>query len=186
MKNIWKFIGSLVLLMSAVRLSQAACGPTDMWCYQSGSYVSPTQVGKLDASGNLTINGNLTTTGTGSNTSSGKTVYVPTSQVNISTLVPVAITATNMVIKSTAGIVTFYQVGRLPSEGPAISTATATSGQYLILHSTTSVDTVVITTGTATGVLSGSDATITISAAKPAISLIYDSTLSAWIVIGKQ
>lgn len=120
------------------------------------------------------------------NISVNTAVFPPTSQVNIATSVPVAITATNMVLKSTAGIVTYYQVGRIPSDGPAITTSTALSGQYLILSSTTSVDTVVITTGTATAVMSSSDATITISAIKPPMAFIFDATNSVWRAIGKQ
>ena len=123
--------------------------------------------------------------------SSGKTsitmaVYPPTSQVNVATNVPVGITATYMVIESTGLVVNMLQVGRVPSDGPAISTATAKDGQYLILASTTSVSTVIITTGTATAVLSPSDATITISAVKPPMAFIFDATLSAWRAIGKQ
>ena len=113
-------------------------------------------------------------------------VFPPTSQVTVSTLVPVGISATYMVIKSTALIVTYSQVGRVPSEGPAITTSTAKNGQYLILSSTTSVDTVVITTGIATAVYSPSDATITISAVKNPMAFIFDATLSVWRAIGKQ
>lgn len=115
-----------------------------------------------------------------------KEVYSPVSQVTIATNVPVGISATYMVVKSTALIVIYQQVGRIPFDGPAITTSTAINGQFLILGSTTSVDTVVITTGTATAVLSGSDATITISGAKPPMSFIYDSAVSAWRAIGKQ
>lgn len=115
-----------------------------------------------------------------------KEVYSPVSQVTVATNVPVGISATNMVIKSTAGIVTYAQIGRIAADGPAITTSTALSGQYLILSSTTSLDTVVITTGTATAVLSGSDATITISSVKPPMAFIYNATLSAWMAIGKQ
>lgn len=112
-------------------------------------------------------------------------VYPPTSQITVATNVPVAITSTNMVIKSTGGIVTYAQAGRVPSDGPAITTSTALSGQFLILQSTTTADTVVITTGTATAVY-GDDTTITISASKAPVLFIYNATLSVWEEFGKQ
>ena len=139
-------------------------------------------VDQANVAASLTAN-NIVSSGT--LTAVGATVYSPVSQVTVATNVPVGITATNMVIESTGGVVTFAQIGRIAADGPAIATATAVSGQYLILQSTTSVSTVVITTGTATAVL-GDAATYTISSAKNPVALIYNATLAAWMVISQQ
>jgi hypothetical protein len=168
---------SVIVGFVGVSFSANTCTSSDMYCYQAGPVSNLNTIGRLDSSGNLTVAANETTT--------LKTIYVPSSQVNISTLVAISPTATNMVIESTGATVTFNQIGRVASEGPAISTSTATSGQILILQSTTTVSTVVITTGTATAVY-GDQATYTISAAKNPVLFIYNATLAVWQAISYQ
>jgi hypothetical protein len=108
-------------------------------------------------------------------------VFTANSQVSVATNVPVAITATNMVIESTGGLVEFA----ITSAYPAITTSTALSGQYLVLSATTSTSIIQIDTGTATAVM-GDDQYIVISSTKSPVSFIYNSTLSKWLEIGKQ
>ncbi len=112
------------------------------------------------------------------NTNIGTVQFAPVAQVTVSTLVPVNPTGTYMVIESTGN--------NLPlSAAVAIATASAVSGQYLVLWDTSSVSSVYITTGPATAVI-GDDAVITITSTKSAVGFIYNPTLSSWVEIGKQ
>lgn len=136
--------------------------------------------------GNLPITGNETVTGnqavTGNSTIGGTSVFTPVSQINVSTQVSINPTTTFMVIASTGGAVTFG----IGSAYPAISTASAVSGQYLILVATQSVNTVAIATSSLTGVV-GPDSTITLtSASKGAIAFIFDGLRSLWVEVSKQ
>lgn len=188
MKRMFGFIGALALLVGLFGIVHSAntCTPTDIQCYVSGPSQNTTTNFRVDASGNITA-GTLTTTGvtnsgnetiTGNETTTGKTIYPPTSQVTVSTSVPIGITATFMMVESTGNMVPL-------SASVAITTATATSGQFLLVHSTTSVSTIQITTGAATAVI-GDDAVIVISSTKSAVGFIYNSTLSQWIEVGRQ
>jgi len=109
---------------------------------------------------------------------SGTTVLPPTSQsVSASALTPISPTATYLQLVST-GAVTF-------STTLAITTGTATSGQYLLLDSTASISNISITTGTATGVV-GDNATIIFNSTYSAVGFIYNAVLSQWKEVGKQ
>ena len=115
--------------------------------------------------------------GTG-NTNIGTAQYAPVSQVTVSTQVPINPTATYMVVESTGLLLPL-------SASVAIATATAVPGQYLVVWDTSSVSSIYITTGSATGVI-GDDAVITITSTKSAVGFIYNSTVSSWVEIGKQ
>jgi hypothetical protein len=107
---------------------------------------------------------------------------VPSAFVSVSTQIPISpLTATNIVVKSTGGFVSFAT----GSSYPAISTSTALTGQYIVVHATSTADYVIIATGTATGVV-GSDQYIVISGSKSAVGFIYDPYLASWVEIGKQ
>ena len=110
-----------------------------------------------------------------------KTVFAPVSQITVSTTTSITPTATYMVVESTGGNVIFT----ITSNIPAISTATAINGQYLVLYSTTTAANLFISTGTATGII-GDDSMIVISSTKSAVAFIYNSTLLQWVEIGKQ
>lgn len=176
MKNVCKLIGALAVLVGVVSYGKAVCAPTDIFCYQTGS--TPTQVLKADSSGALT--GSAVTL-TGNQTTAGKTIFTPSSQVTVSTQVPINPTATYMQVISTGGTVVFG----LTSSYPAIATATAASGQYLVLSSTSSSSIISISTGNATAVF-GTDPFVVISSTKSAVAFIYDATLSVWREINRQ
>lgn len=117
-----------------------------------------------------------------------KIVLPPTSQVNISTFVSVASSTTFMMIESTGGAttgqVTFVN-DATNTKWPAISTATALSGQILVLHSTTTASSVKIETGTVTGV-GGAQAFYVISSSMAPVQAIFNATLQQWWIFGKQ
>lgn len=115
------------------------------------------------------------------NVNVGLTQFNVLSQVTVSTNVPVAITATYEQVESTGGTVLFG----ITSSYPAISTAAALSGQYILLSSTSTTSTVSIATGAATGV-QGDDQFIVLSGSKSPVGFIFDSTLSLWREIGRQ
>ena len=142
----------------------------------------PATLGNTTISGNASITGTLSVPSVTGSTNTGVTVYPAISQVNISTQVSINPTlGTYLAIESTGAIVNFTA----SSLFPAISTATALNGQFLILSSTSSVSTVIIATGTSTGVI-GDDQFIVISSSKSAVSFIFNSTLSQWIEIARQ
>lgn len=171
MKEMWKLLGMFVIVASVARVINAACASSDFWCYQSGPSTNLTTQGQLSSGGNLTLNGGPVII--------GKTVLTPTSQVTVSTQVPIAITATWMQIESTGAVVEFVA----GSAYPAITTATATSGQYLVLSSTSSASSVIIETGTFSGVV-GTNKYIVITSTRSAIPFLFNSTLQQWIAIG--
>ena len=170
---------SVIIGFVAVGHSATTCARSDMYCYESGPTASLTTIGRLDSSGNLTVVGNETVAG--NSTTGGITVLSPVSQITVSTKVPVGITGTYEQIQSTGGTVEFTS----SSLFPAITTATAVSGQQLTLDATSQNNVVIIDTGPATAV-SGSDAYIVISSTKSAVTLIYNATLAVWKEIGKQ
>lgn len=146
--------------------------------------------GNAAIAGNSTFAGNITAAGTltipavtssGTQTTSGLTVFTPTTQTNVSTTTTISPTATFLIVRSTGGAVTFPVTSAIP----AIATATATNGQWLILQSTDSTNTVVITTGSATAVY-GDDSTITLSATKTPVTFIFNSLQNVWWEISKQ
>ncbi len=116
------------------------------------------------------------------NMSSNKIAFPSSYQVTVATNVSINPSATYVVVASTGGAITFG-VG---SSYPAISTATATDGQYLVLMATQSVNTVVISTSPLTAVV-GPDATITLtSSSKGGIAFIFNALLSQWVEVSKQ
>lgn len=164
------WVAVIVGLYQVAHAATQTCQRTDFFCYESGPTGNLLTPARLDSSGNLTL--------FGSETVSGQSIYPPISQVNISTIVPVSVTGSFMVVDSTGSMVPF-------STSVAIATSTAINGQFFILSSTSSVSTLQITTGTATGVI-GDDAVIVISSTKSAVGFIYSSPLSQWIEVGRQ
>lgn len=150
----------------AVAYSANTCTSSDMYCFQSGPSQSVNTIGRLDSSGNLTVVGN--------GTMNGKTIFVPQSVTAVSTLTTLSPTATYLQIISSGGPV------NIGLQNAAISTTSASAGQYLIIGSTSSTSTVTITTGSVAGVLSISTNTILINNVRRP-SFIYDSTNSVWV-----
>lgn len=109
--------------------------------------------------------------------------YPAVSQITVATNVPVSPTATYMHVLSTGGQVTFAT----NSSWPAISTSTALNGQLLILDqiAVNVSSTIVIATGSATGVIGG-DQYIVISGTKSAAEFIFNSSSNVWVEVGKQ
>lgn len=177
-----------MLLVGSGQALYAACAPTDMWCYQTGSYASPTQQGKLDASGNLTINGNLTQSGSGTSTNTGNSSITGNSTVSGKTIFPSAYTAsitsmttitpasTYILACSTGGPVT---VGGTVA---SIATTTATNGQWIVIGSTCPTASVAFTSSTVSGMGLGA-ATRTVDWSKR-LTLIYDSVRGLWLETG--
>ena len=183
MKNLLKLLGAAALLGVMFSLVQAAqtCQRTDFFCYESGPTGNLLTPARLDANGNLTILGNESVSGTssvtGSNTVGGISVYTPVNQNINATSTPISATSSTMLIISTAAL--NY------SSSVAIATSTAINGQYFMVSSTSSANSVQITTGTSVGVI-GDDAVIVISSSKSAVGFLYNSTLSQWIEVGRQ
>jgi hypothetical protein len=70
MKNIWKLIGALVVLVGVLSLGYSAqtCQRSDFLCFESGPSQSLITPFRVDAAGNVTILGNESVTGTTTNT----------------------------------------------------------------------------------------------------------------------
>jgi hypothetical protein len=140
----------------------------------------------LDKSGNLSISGNETVLGnsttSGASSTSGTTIYPPTGATNISSTTIILPTATFMTLSSSAGVVTCgLGLGSGGTAAPCISTSTAINGQFLILGATQSVNVVMLTSGTSSGMdLGASTRTITWGKTE---TLIYNSVLSLWTEI---
>lgn len=168
MKNVLKSLGALAVLIGVAFSLQAACGPTDMFCYQSGPYGgTATTVGQLTSGGNLIINGAatlggaLTTAGASTSTITGplnvQKYLVPTSSVVYISAAGTQITPLTSYVVLGASMVA---VG-LPLTGtPTISTATVlggqmqfADGQYLVVSGTSSATSIVLQDN---GTLSGS------------------------------
>ncbi len=115
------------------------------------------------------------------NTSINTAQFPPVSQVTVSTSVPINPTASYMQVVSTGGPVTFSALG----SWPAISTASAQSGQFLTLASTTTSNVVYISTGVGSAV-AGTNSSIVISSSISAVQFMYNAGTSQWQEVGKQ
>jgi len=196
MKTSFKLFLALVALMVGARMAFSACTRTDFLCYQTGPSQNLSTPFRVDSSGNLIVAGTANITGgvtqsgsvtvSGNQTIAGSTIFTATSQTAISTTTSISPTATYMTVLSTGATVNYpptTPAGAVIT--PAISTATATNGQIVVLMSTSSVSTVTISTGTGSAVI-GDDSLITISATKSAVMFIFNSTLSQWYEVTKQ
>lgn len=132
--------------------------------------------GNFSAYGNGYIGGNLTVTG--NSTVNGLTVYTPTQVTGVSTSTVLNPTSTYVQVLSSGGVVAMN--GGTYSAGLgscAISTMTATNGQYLVLTSTNTTGYITISTGS-TSCVSGP--TSVLSTNGKAIALIFESAESLW------
>lgn len=189
MKKLLSVATAYVLAISAFSVPMVAygfsCANTDLACYVTGPYNNLTTQSKLDSSGNLSLNGILTISGSGTSANAGsqsvagKTIYTPTGVVAITSITVISPAATFMTLVSTGGPVTCGLVTTaLGAAAPCISTATAVSGQFLILSSTQATSYVILSSGTASGLWLGA-ATRTIGNGS-IIQLLYNSVLSVW------
>lgn len=187
MKKILKLALAAVILGCSLRMAEAACAPTDMFCYASGPYANQTQIGKLDASGNLTVNGSVTSAGvansgsltnTGNATISGKTIFPVQAVVAITSITVIVPTATYITVVSTGGNVTCGLVTTVAgAAAPCVSTATATNGQYLIIASSSSTNTMTFKDAATAGMDLGGDRLVDNN---NTLTVIYDSTSFLW------
>lgn len=97
----------------------------------------------------------------------------------VSTTTTIAPSATYMLIASSGGAVTIGQ-GLIP----AIATTTASSGQFLILDSTSTSNAITISTGSVSCVYANAT-TVTLGSFKT-IVLVFNRTLGIWKVLSNQ
>lgn len=196
MKGFHRWLGSLLLVTGIAGFAIAAGSNCVQRFTGTGSNRS-TQIYCLDTSGNLTTAGTISSTSSGANTVSGslsvtgaassagltntgKTIYTPTSVTSVSTSSTISPSATYLLLCSTGSTV-ILGAGSIA----AVSTTTATNGQYLVLDSTTSTSTVWIATGTTAGVEGPSVYTV-ISSTKSPVELIYSATRGLWKQVNTQ
>lgn len=183
----------LVDLLAMPLYATSICTKTDLECYVTGPTANLTTQWRIDASGNATSNGVITSSGTGTSnfagsisvagngTTSGITVYPPQVVVGITTITVISPTSTYLQVLSTGAVVTCgIATPMLPGNAaiPCISTATATNGQLLILTSTSTINTLIMSSGTSAGMDLGA-ATRTLQFGK-VLTLIYDSSIFEW------
>jgi hypothetical protein len=185
-KLLWPMVAVIIGLVS---VEVHACASTDIMCY----VVSAVQKFRVDRSGNLTVAGTSAVTGastfTGAVTNSsnvttvGKSIQTPQLITGVSSTTTLSPTGTYVQLASTGGLVTVGQATGNAGQTyyPAIATATATSGQY-VLFFTTGTSGVVISTGAGLGSNNGVEGSSAfLSTVRPKVlEFIFDSANSMW------